>query len=112
MKQKSLGKQIRKHLPFYFMMLPALIYLFINNYMPMPGLVLAFKRYNVRDGVYKSPWAGLTNFEYLFTTKDAWIITRNTILYNLVFIVLGTACAIGVAVILNDIVSKLSLIHI
>lgn len=106
MKDKPLGKRIRKHLPFYFMMLPALIYLFINNYMPMPGLVLAFKKYNVRDGIYRSPWVGLKNFEYLFTTKDAWIITRNTIAYNLVFIVLGTVCAIGVAVILNDIVSK------
>lgn len=106
MKDKPLGKRIRRHLPFYFMMLPALIYLFINNYMPMPGLVLAFKKYNVRDGIYRSPWVGLKNFEYLFTTKDAWIITRNTIAYNLVFIVLGTVCAIGVAVILNDIVSK------
>lgn len=89
MERKSLGKQIKKHLPFYFMMLPAIIYLFINNYMPMPGLVLAFKRYNVRDGIYKSPWVGLENFRYLFTTKDAWIITRNTILYNLAFIILG-----------------------
>lgn len=106
METKSLGKRIKKHLPFYFMMLPAIIYLFINNYMPMPGLVQAFKRYNVRDGIYQSPWVGFENFKYLFTTKDAWIITRNTILYNLVFIVLGTACAIGVAVILNDIVSK------
>ncbi|MCI9150033.1 MAG: ABC transporter permease subunit [Lachnospiraceae bacterium] len=74
--------------------------------MPMPGLVMAFKKYNVRDGVYRSPWVGLHNFEYLFTTNEAWVITRNTILYNLVFIVLGTVCDVGVAVILNDIVSK------
>lgn len=72
----------------------------------MPGLVMAFKKYNVRDGVYRSPWVGLQNFEYLFTTNEAWVITRNTILYNLVFIVLGTVCDVGVAVILNDIVSK------
>lgn len=105
MKEGSLGKRIKKHLPFYFMMLPAVIYLFINNYMPLPGLVMAFKKYNVRDGIYGSPWVGLSNFEYLFN-NDAGYITRNTILYNLVFIILGTACAIGVAVILNDIVSK------
>ncbi len=67
---------------------------------------MAFKKYNVRDGVYRSPWVGLQNFEYLFTTNEAWVITRNTILYNLVFIVLGTVCDVGVAVILNDIVSK------
>lgn len=104
--KNTLGKRIKKFIPFYIMMLPAVIYLFINNYIPMSGLVLAFKNYNVRDGIYGSPWAGLSNFEFLFTTRDAWLITRNTILYNLVFIVAGTASAIGLAVILNDIVSK------
>lgn len=106
MKKKSLKKRIKKYFPFYLMMLPALLYLFINNYLPMPGLVLAFKKYNVRDGIYKSPWVGLKNFEFLFTTSDAWLITRNTILYNLAFMVLGTICAVGMAVILNDIISK------
>lgn len=106
MKTQGLGKRMKKYVPFYMMMIPALVYLFINNYMPMSGLVLAFKKYNVRDGIYRSPWVGLANFKYLFTTKDAWVITRNTILYNLIFIVLGTVCAIAIAVILNDIVSK------
>ena len=106
MKKKSLAVQIKKYWPFYIMMLPALVYLFINNYMPMSGLVLAFKKYNVRDGIFGSPWIGLQNFEFLFATKDAWIITRNTILYNLAFIIAGTVSAIGLAVFLNDIVSK------
>lgn len=106
MKTQGLGKRMKKYIPFYVMMIPALVYLFINNYMPMSGLVLAFKKYNVRDGIYRSPWVGLANFKYLFTTKDAWVITRNTILYNLIFIVLGTVCAIAIAVVLNDIVSK------
>ncbi|MDO5422417.1 MAG: ABC transporter permease subunit [Eubacteriales bacterium] len=106
MKKKSLGLRMRKYWPFYIMMLPAIIYLFINNYIPMSGLVLAFKKYNVRDGIFGSPWVGLQNFEFLFATKDAWVITRNTILYNLVFIVSGTAAAIGLAVILNDVTSK------
>ena len=97
---------LKKYLPFYLMTIPGFIYLFINNYIPMSGLVLAFKRYNVRGGIYGSPWNGLLNFQYLFASKDAWIITRNTILYNLVFMVLGNICAIAVAVFLNDIVSK------
>lgn len=105
-KKKSKSKEIFRYWPFYLMMIPGLAYLFVNNYIPMSGLVLAFKNYNVRDGIYKSPWVGLKNFTYLFSTKDAWLITRNTILYNVVFILLGTVCAIGVAVILNDIVSK------
>ena len=88
------------------MCVPALVYLFINNYIPMAGLVLAFKRYNVRDGIFGSPWTGLSNFTYLFSSRDAMVITRNTILYNLVFIVLGNICAIAVAVFLNDIISK------
>lgn len=106
MKKKSLGVKIKKYWPFYIMMLPAVIYLFINNYIPMSGLILAFKKYNVRDGIFGSPWVGLENFKFLFATKDAWVITRNTILYNLIFILAGTTAAIGLAVILNDVVSK------
>ena len=106
---KTLAKPKRnwkKFLPFYLMTIPGFVYLIINNYIPMSGLVLAFKQYNVRDGIYGSPWNGLVNFQYLFASKDAWIITRNTILYNLLFIVLGNICAIAVAVFLNDIISK------
>ncbi len=100
------GSRWKKYIPFYLMTIPGFVYLFINNYIPMSGLVLAFKRYNVRYGMYGSPWNGLQNFQYLFASKDAWIITRNTILYNLVFILLGNIFAIMVAVFLNDIVSK------
>ena len=65
--------------------LPGIVYLLINNYMPMAGLFLAFKNYSLAKGPFKSDWCGFKNFEYLFKTKDAWIITRNTILYNLAF---------------------------
>ena len=82
--QKKLQRKekFKNDFPLYLMMLPGLIYLFINNYMPLPGLVVAFKQYNARKGIYGSPWAGLGNFKYLFQTNDAWLITRNTILYN------------------------------
>ena len=86
---QSLGKRMVKFLPVYAMALPGLIYLFINNYMPLPGLVLAFKSYNARDGIWGSPWTGFSNFTYLFQ-NDAGYITRNTILYNLAFIVINT----------------------
>lgn len=71
-------------------MAPGLIYVFINNYIPMFGIVIAFKKVNFQKGIFASDWVGLENFKFLFTTDDAWIITRNTILYNLVFIVLNT----------------------
>lgn len=99
-------KNVLSHWPLYLMFLPGLVYLIINCYVPMAGIVVAFKQYNVREGIYRSPNIGLKNFEFLFRTNDAWNITRNTICYNLVFIVLGTVCAIAVAIILNEIRSK------
>ena len=98
----------KRFLPLYMMMIPGLLYLLINNYIPMAGIVIAFKQVNFRKGILASPWIGLSNFKYLFTTNDAWIITRNTILYNIVFIVLGTALAVFVAIILNELRGKLS----
>lgn len=99
-------KKLGRYWPMYVMLLPGFIYLIINNYIPMAGIVVAFKQYNIRDGIYKSPNVGLKNFEFLFKTNDAWLITRNTILYNLAFIVLDAVLAITVAIILNEIVSK------
>lgn len=105
---KSVGKSMWKHGALYLMMLPGIIYLIINNYMPIGGLVLAFKKYDYIKGVFGSPWTGLSNFKFLFSTNDAFSMIRNTLGYNLVFIALGTAFAVMVAIILNEIKSKLS----
>ncbi|AZS18183.1 ABC transporter permease [Paenibacillus lutimineralis] len=88
------------------MTLPAVLYLLINNYMPMFGTIIAFKDVNFTKGILGSDWIGLKNFEYLFKTKDAFIITRNTLLYNLTFIVLNTTIAIALAIFLNDIKNR------
>lgn len=85
------------------MLLPGLGYLIVNNYMPLFGLSIAFKDINYRKGIWRSDWIGFHNFEYLFKTSDAWLITRNTLLYNAAFIVLGTAVAIAIAILLNEI---------
>ena len=100
-------KKVKKYIPLYLMMIPGLAYLVINNYMPMPGMVIAFKQYSAKKGIYGSPWCGLANFEYLFATADAWIITRNTIVYNLIFILVNTTLSIFVAIILSELNSKL-----
>ena len=100
---KKKARKLLPFLPLYVMMLPGIAYLIINNYIPMTGIVVAFKQYNLRDGIYGSPWIGLSNFEYLFKNQEAWVMTRNTIGYNLVFIVLGTVLAIAVAIILNEV---------
>ena len=97
--------RIRHNIPLYLMFLPGAIYLLINNYIPMAGLVIAFKQVNWNKGILKSPWVGFSNFEYLFKTKEAWNITRNTLGYNIIFIILGTVIAIAVAILLNEITS-------
>lgn len=102
----SFGDRFKRSIPLYIMALPGLIYLIINNYVPMFGIIIAFKQVNWRKGILASPWVGLSNFEYLFKTKDAWTITRNTLCYNLVFIIVGTVLAITVAILLNEIRSK------
>ena len=103
---KNVGKTMKRFWPLYLMFLPGVIYLFVNCYIPMFGIQIAFRQYNARDGIYGSPWCGLDNFEFLFRTDDAFVMTRNTLLYNLVFIVLGTVLAIAVAIILNEVRSK------
>lgn len=98
-------RQWKRYLLIYLMMLPGLSYLFINNYMPLPGLVVAFKQYNARKGIYGSDWVGFKNFEYLFK-NDAWTITRNTIGYNTAFIIVNTVMAIAVAIFLSELWGK------
>ena len=100
-------KNYMKYLPLYLMMLPGFVYLFINNYIPITGLVVAFKKYNVQDGIYKSPWNGLDNFTYLFK-QDAFIIIRNTLLYNLAFIALNMIVGLVIAIVISDIYSKVA----
>ena len=97
------GKKTKfKNLPLFMIALPGIVYLLINNYVPMFGVFLAFKNYSLRKGVFGSDWCGLQNFEFLFKTKDAWIMTRNTILYNVAFIVIGTIVAIAIAVMMCE----------
>jgi putative aldouronate transport system permease protein len=99
-------KRILKYSPLYVMMIPGIVYMLINNYMPMFGLSIAFKDIDYAKGIWGSDWIGLKNFEYLFKTQDAFIITRNTILYNTAFIILGLIVSVGLAILLNEIKSK------
>lgn len=96
----------RRDIPLYIMALPTIIWLIMFCYLPMGGLVLAFKKYNVQDGIWGSQFVGLKNFEYLFSTTDAFNITRNTVLYNLVFIALNLILSVVLALMLNELHSK------
>lgn len=90
-------------LPIYLMVLPGFIYLLVNNYIPMYGVLIAFKRLNYQKGIFGSDWCGFDNFRFLFGTQDAWVIMRNTILYNVAFFIVGTVFAIAMAILLNEI---------
>nr|WP_259391596.1 ABC transporter permease subunit [Paenibacillus sp. 1011MAR3C5] len=105
MKAMANGSTLKKAMKYkmlYIMLIPGIVYLLINNYVPMLGMIIAFKDINFAKGILGSDWVGFKNFEYLFKTADAYIITRNTILYNLVFIVVNLVVAVGLAILLNE----------
>ncbi len=97
---------VRQHWVLLIMLLPAVLYVIVFNYIPMTGIVLAFKNYNFRGGIYGSPWVGLDNFNFLKIGGKLGMVTRNTLLYNLAFIFLGVIFEMGSAILLNEMLSK------
>lgn len=106
-KTKRKGKA-RNTLPLMILAVPGLLYLLINNYIPMAGVFIAFKDINFTKGIFKSDWIGLKNFNFLFKTSDAFIMIRNTLLYNLVFIILGIICSIFIAILMSEVMHLVS----
>ncbi len=92
--------------PLDFMIMPGCIYFLINNYFPLVGIFIAFKRVDYSVGIMNSKWVGFSNFTYLFSSSDAWVMTRNTILYNVAFIILGNILGIVVGIFLSEVFSK------
>lgn len=109
---KQFIKTMRKNGIFLLMALPGALWMIFFFYIPVFGNVVAFKdfRFSSQGGfirsVIESDWVGLKNFEFLFSSENAWIITRNTVLYNLGFIFIGTACAVALAVIMSMLRNK------
>ncbi len=99
-------EDFKRNLPLILMMVPGLLYLIANNYLPMFGIMIAFKRVNFAQGIFASPWVGLDNFEFLFKTKDAWLMIRNTVCYNLVWIVIDLVVAVFIALCMAEISSR------
>lgn len=99
-------KKLKKYIPLYIMLAPGFIYLLINNYIPMFGMIIAFKNVNFAKGILNSDWVGFKNFEYLFKTPDAFLITRNTIGYNFFFIIINLVISLLIAILLSEIKNK------
>lgn len=100
-------KQVYNSRILLLMCLPAIIFFIVFNYCPLPDIRIAFTNYNFRDGIFGSPFVGLDNFEFLISSGELWMLTRNTILYNLVFIVVGNIFQIVIALMLNEIRCKM-----
>lgn len=94
---------VKKSRVLLVMLIPALAYVIIFCYLPMSGIVLAFKDFKYSLGIFKSPWNGLSNFQYLFVSGKIWSLTRNTLLYNIAFIFLGLIFEVGFAILLSEI---------
>lgn len=99
-------KTIKRHWMLLAMLAPAVIYVLVFSYIPMSGIVLAFKKYQYAGGIYFSPWNGLDNFKALLVAGKLGEVTRNTLLYNIAFIALGVVFEMGSAILLNEIGSK------
>jgi putative aldouronate transport system permease protein len=98
----------RTNWPLISMLLPGLAALAVFSYLPMGGIFIAFKNINYAKGLWGSDWIGLKNFEFFFKTPDAFTIMRNTVLYNLAFIVLDVAIPVAVAILLDGLKRKKS----
>lgn len=90
----------------WLMILPAAVVVILMCYIPMAGIVLAFKEFNYHDGIFGSPWVGLKNFAYFFRSGKAWTTTRNTILYNIAFLCVNTLLQIVCAILLSELAGK------
>lgn len=108
---KRFLKDVKNNKVLLAMTLPAVIYIIMFSYIPMFGIIIAFKDYNYRSGIFGSKWVGLKNFEFLFKSGDLYVILRNTIGYNIVFILLGIVLAVALAV-LYDALGKSKLIKL
>ncbi len=105
-KKMPFTKVVRKHWLLLLMLLPAVLYVVIFSYIPMTGVIMAFERYSYEGGIYFSDWIGFDNFRQLILAKKLGMTTRNTLLYNVAFIFLGMIFEMGMAILLNELLSK------
>lgn len=96
-------RNMQTNLTLSLMALPGILMLFVFAYLPMVGLVIAFKDYRFADGLWGSDWVGFDNFRFLFGTDTAWRITRNTLLMNSIFITTSTVASLGIALLMNEV---------
>ena len=104
---KGFNREVRKNWALFTMLIPATLVIFLLAYMPMTGLILAFKNYRFDKGIFGSDWNGLENFRYMFSSGTGWLITKNTVLYNLMNLITSQSLAILIAIFISEINNKI-----
>lgn len=106
MNRHGFWRDVVKHRTLLLMLAPAVLFFILFAYVPMAGIVLAFKQFNYAGGIFGSPWNGFDNFRFFFESGDAWRVTRNTALYNIAFIVVNNVLQIAAAILLFEVAGK------
>jgi putative aldouronate transport system permease protein len=106
-KKQGIFQTFWRYKTLLLMLAVPLTLVFIFSYLPMAGLLIAFKRFNYAGGIFGSPWVGLNNFKFFFLSGRAWLVTRNTALYNLAFIIINTTFEVFLAIVLSEMTRKL-----
>lgn len=108
-RKKNRWKDFRDNAELSALMIPGIVLLLVFAYIPMLGIIIAFKDYRNNLGIFKSKWVGFQNFKFFFTSQDAWRIGRNTVGYGILFIVLGLIAAVTIAILLYEVHSRKAL---
>ncbi len=106
LRKETLWHKICQHRVLLLMCLPAILFFFLFSYLPMPGAYIAFTKFNYNKGIFASQFVGWKNFAFLFSSGQLTQLLRNTVLYNLAFILLGNLLQIAFAILLNEVMSK------
>lgn len=105
-KKPSFWRLVSQNRTLLLMCLPAILFFFVFSYMPMPGAYIAFTNFKYNKGIFGSPFVGLQNFKFLFSTGQLTLLLKNTVLYNVAFILLGNVLQLFFAILLNEVACK------
>lgn len=105
-KKPSIGRTVMQNRTLILMCVPAILFFLVFAYLPMPGAYIAFTNFQYNKGIFASPFVGLKNFQFLFISGQLGLLLKNTVLYNLAFIILGNVLQLAFAIMLNEVASK------
>ena len=105
-KKPSFWQLLVQNKTLILMCTPAIIFFFVFSYMPMPGAYIAFTNFQYNKGIFNSPFIGLQNFKFLFMSGQLTLLLKNTVLYNIAFILIGNLLQLMFAILLNEVASK------